>query len=145
MSVDLLTAEEFRRKLAGMVDPRRTMPEMELDAVKDEAINFCSTLASLFGDDLDRKTLWERIGNGIVTSVAKCGGEIEVFMNEMLDYIKADPGKVAASKNMEMHIQMFATRPKEWKDAFLKIMETRHFIIVVKARTLWNMNKKSEG
>lgn len=113
--------------------------------MRDEAINFCSTLAGLFGDDLDRKTLWERIGNGIVASVAKCGGEIEVFMNEMLDYIKADPGKVAASKNMEMHIQMFATRPKEWKDAFLKIMETRHFIIVVKARTLWNMNKKSEG
>lgn len=110
--------------------------------IKDEAVKFCSILAEVFGDDLDRKTLWERIGNGLVIASAKCGGDWELFVNEMLKYIKADPGKVASNKSMSLWIEFMITRPKEWKEQFLRICESKHMFICVKARTLWNIKKK---
>ena len=109
--------------------------------IKDEAIKFCSTLPELFSDDFDRKTLWERIGNGIVSASKKCGGDYEEFVNLILEFIKADPGKVAASHGLSMFLEGMEIKSKEWKAQFLKLMETKYNIILVYSRTRWNMNK----
>lgn len=142
MSINQLTGEQFRQKLAGLIDPNRQIPKMEQEVIKDETIKFVSNLAELFGDSLDRMTLWERIGNGIVVCCAKCGGDWEVFVNQILLYIKADPGKVAANKELEYFYDMMQHRPREWKDAFLQYLETRHMLVIIKARALWNEKKK---
>lgn len=100
-------------------------------------------MAEVFGDDLDRKTLWERIDNGIVISAAKCGGDWEKFVNEILVYIKADPGKVAANKNLSNWIDSMVCKPNEWHEQFVRECETKHMFITVKARMLWNSQKKT--
>jgi hypothetical protein len=115
---------------------------MEQEAVKSEAINFVSILPTLFSNDFDRKTLWERIGNGLIASAKKCGNEWDLFVNLMLEYIKADPGQVAASERISGFIETMALRPKEWHEQFLRYIESRHFLVVSKARLVWNLNKK---
>lgn len=117
---------------------------MEEKVIKDEAIKFCSTLPRLFSDDFDRKTLWDRIGNGVVASVKKCGGDYEEFVNLTLEYIKAEPGKVAASKELEIFLEGMNTKPAEWKDCFLSVMEKKYNIILVYARQLWNFKKEGK-
>jgi hypothetical protein len=114
---------------------------MELSVIKDEAVKFCSILAEVFGEDLDRKTLWERIGNGLVVASAKCGGDWELFVNEILKYIKAEPGKVAANKRLSSFIDTMIVRPKVWHEQFVRECSTKHMFICVKARVLWNGRK----
>jgi hypothetical protein len=142
MSIQVLSAQAFRQRLAGLIDPDQVLPEEDREAVKQDAVRFCSTLASLFGDDLDRKTLWERIGNGLVVCTAKCGGDWEAFVNEILQYIKADGGKVAASKPLAEFLEGFACKPRAHRDAFLRTIEAKHFVIIVKARALWQSMKR---
>ncbi len=113
-----------------------------MEVIKDEAVKFCSILAEVFGDDLDRKTLWERIGNGLIVSSAKCNGDWELFVNEMLKYIKADPGKVAANRALSAFIDSMIVKPKEWHEQFIRECETKHMFICVKARMLWNSRKR---
>jgi len=98
-------------------------------------------LAEVFGEDLDRKTLWERIGNGLVVASAKCGGDWELFVNEILKYIKAEPGKVAANKRLSSFIDTMIVRPKVWHEQFVRECSTKHMFICVKARVLWNGRK----
>lgn len=109
--------------------------------MKDEIINFISILPELFSDDLDRKTLWERIGNGLMVSIAKCGGDFETFINNCLDYIKAEPGKVAANDNLASWLDVALLRPQEWKIQFMRFIERKNFLVVLKARAQWNLTK----
>ena len=115
---------------------------MEEKAMMMEAVNFVSILPKLFSDDFDRKTLWERIGNGINSSYSKCGGDFQNFVNLMLEFIKADSGKVAANQDICYFIESMDLRPEEWISGFLQIMSKKHFIILVKARSKWNSEKK---
>lgn len=140
-TLEILSAETFRQKLAGLIDPNRQLPPMEQEAVKDEAVKLVSILPTLFSADFDRKTLWERIGNGLIASVKKCGGEWDLFVNLILEYIKAEPGQTAASKEIAGFFDTMENRPKEWHEQFLHYIETRHFLVVAKARMVWNLNK----
>jgi len=142
MSIQVLSAQEFRQKLAGLVDPSRSLPPLELSIVKDEAIKLCLIFAEVFGESLDRKTLWERIGNGMLVCAAKCGGDWELFLDQMLEYIKADAGKVAANKSIDSWIESMECKPKEWKEQFIRACESKRMFIIVKARAIWNSNKR---
>jgi hypothetical protein len=117
------------------------MDEFETKGLTDEIVRFVSILPEVFSDDLDRKTLWERIGNGIITSLAKAGGDFGLFINSCLDYVKADSGKVAANENLSTFINSALIRPREWKTQFLTVIEKKYYLIVVKARARWNENK----
>ena len=141
MSVQNLSPEEFRKKLAGLTDPARRLPVTELDVIKDEAVKLCLILAELFSDDLDRKTLWERIGNGLAVCAAKCGGDWELLLEGLLEFVKADPGRVASNKKIGMWIDLMALKPQEWKDQFIRVCEAKRMLLVVKARQLWNSQK----
>jgi hypothetical protein len=145
MSVQQFSAVEFRQKLAGLVDPARVLPDMELTVIKDEAVKLCLILAEVFSDDLDRKILWERIGNGLAVCSVKCGGDWELLLEGLLEYVKADPGKVAANKKIDSWIETITLRPQEWKDQLIRVCETKRMFIVVKARQIWNLNKAKEA
>jgi hypothetical protein len=145
MSIQQLSAVEFRQELAGLIDPGRILPDTELTVIKDEAIKLCCILAEVFSDDLDRKTLWERIGNGLAVCSVKCGGDWELLLEDLLEYIKADPGKVAANKKIDFWIETMTLRPREWKDQFIRVCETKRMFLVVKAREIWNLNKAKEA
>lgn len=144
MSIHSLSAEEFRQKLAGYVDESKVMTPETKEEVKDATIRFVSILASLHGDSLDRKKMWERIGNGLVAGVAKAGGDIETFVNECLKYVKADPGRVAASDALTDFIVEAEGKDSQWRRSFLRFVETRHFLVLTKGRARWGMVKDKE-
>jgi hypothetical protein len=114
---------------------------MEEKIIREEAIRFCSILPKVFSDDFDRKTLWDRIGNGISAAIKKCGNDYEEFVNLMLEFIKADPGKVASTEELLFFLDSMRLKPKEWHSKFLYIMERKNHIVLVYARNLWNSNK----
>jgi len=140
--MNILSAEEFRKKLAGLTDPNQIVSEEQNEEIKQKAVLFCSILPELFGDDLKRITLWERIAHGLVVSSAKCNGDIELFINQMLIYIKADPGNVAANKNMSDFIDFILSKEKMWWKQFIRICESKYMFICVKARMIWNVKKE---
>lgn len=141
MNIAQLTPEEFRLKIAGLYDPLGQLDDMGSKAMEDEVIKFVSILPEVFSDDLDRKTLWERIGNGLVSSLAKSNSDIELFINNCLEYVKADSGKAAANENLHYFLSTITTRDLDWKQQFLRTIEKKHYLIVVKARDRWNKSK----
>jgi hypothetical protein len=145
LSIQQLSAVEFRQKLAGLVDPGKVLPDMELQVIKDEAVKLCRILVEVFSDSLDRKTLWDRIGNGLAVSSIKCGGDWELLLEKLLEYIRAEPGKVAANSKIDAWMETMALRPKEWRDQFIRTCETKRMSIIVKARQIWNLDKMKEA
>lgn len=141
MSISLLTPEVFRKKIAGLVDESRDLSESDIEDMKSTAVRFVSILASLFGDDLDRKTLWERIGSGISVGIAKSGDDASHFANECLMHIKAAPGEVAASAPMTSFMLQLDARPQSWHKQFLGYIHKHNYIIVMYARARWEEYK----
>ena len=136
-TVEKLTPEEFRRKIAGLENQTK-IKEADRQNLRDEAVRFSTILARLFSDDLDRMTLWERIGSALVVSVAKCGGDIDAFVNHALAHIHASPASVAASEEILQVIETYGTRPSDWKAEYLSYISRHHYIILVHARARWN-------
>lgn len=139
-SIELMSAEEFRLKLAGLTDPS-IISEGVKENLLNEAVDFVSELPVFYSDDLDRKALWERIGNGLLVAVHKCNGDVELFVNQLLIYIKADTVKVAASDKLSNLIYTFSTRDKAWKESFLNVFNNYHYLVIVKSRMAWNNRK----
>ncbi len=142
MNVHIMSAEEFRQKLAGLVNPNQMMKEEEIEKVKEKTIEFCSILPELFGDDLKRITLWERISHGLIVSSAKANGDIELFINQILLYIKAEPSNVASNKHLSDFIEFILSQSRNWQEQFIRTCESKYMFICVKARLIWNTKKE---
>lgn len=127
-----------------MVDFRnREKYQDEVENVKQQAINFCSILPELFSADLDRKDMWNRIGNGLMSAVKKCGGDYEEFVNIVLEFIKANADLVASNKRLSAWLFGMDSKPETYKTMFLRVFEKKHNVILVFARALWNDIKES--
>ena len=135
--------QEFRRKLAGLIDPERKIEASEKVEVKEAAIRLCSIFAHLFGESLDRITLWERIGSALRTSCAKASDDdLDRFVTLCLEHIQAEDSKVAACEPLKAMIETFAVRPSEWKYAFTAYVNTHRTALLVHARSRWENVKK---
>lgn len=147
-NVTSISLKDFRLKIAGLVDTFKKLEVEDQEDLKIEVIKFISILPELFSSDLDRKTLWERIGNGLLVSITKAGDDIDMFVNCCLDYIKAEPGKVAVNESLETFISILSEKSLEWKIEFLRLIEKKHFLFLIHARNLWKKkydSKKEEG
>jgi hypothetical protein len=144
-SSGLLTMDyqAFRRKLAGLADPERKIEAAEKVEVKEAAIRLCSIFANLFGESLDRITLWEKIGSALRTSCAKVSDDdLDRFVTLCLEHIQAEDSKVAACAALMQMIETFAVRPSEWKYAFTAYINTHRTALLVHARSRWESVKK---
>jgi hypothetical protein len=115
---------------------------METAVIRDEAVKLCMAMAEIYSPDLDRKALWERIGNGLQIASAKCGSDWELLLEAMIDYVKGDPGAVASNPHIKQLMQDFEGKPQEWKDEFIRICSKKRMFIIVKAREQWEERKK---
>lgn len=145
MEIELLSADGFRQRLAGLEDPARKITGFDTKASEAECASFIAILPEVFGDELDRKTLWERIANGIATATAKCGGDLGIWFQEILAFIKAEPGKVAANDRLGLYMETLLSRPSEIRDQFIRTASTKSYLIVIKARSIWNSNKAASA
>jgi hypothetical protein len=115
-----------------------------MDELKNEAIIFCSILPELFSSDLDRISMWERIGNGVSSAVKKCGGDIEQFVNIVLEFIKANSAMVASNDRLERFLLDMEQRSDDDKKSLLRIVDKKTNVILVYARNQWNALKDSK-
>lgn len=146
MSIMLIKSKnELRQKLAGLFDTSYVSDVSVKENVREKCIQFISFLPVVFSDDLDRKTLWDRISNGIYSATTKCDNDFESFINFVLEYIKADSSKVAASNDFIEFLSYAAGQSIEWKMQFISLCQSKYFILVTYARQMWEnkkMNKK---
>jgi hypothetical protein len=141
MSLKTTTPQEFRQKIACL-ETERKIEGVENSTIRNEAVRLISIMPTLFSDDLDRKTLWERIGNGIQVAIQKAQDDIELFISALLDYIKASSGDVAASEPLNQMLTSLMMRDVEFKKEFLRHISKRKFIILMLARDRWNEAKE---
>ena len=137
-----LDTELFRRKLAGIVDPDRQIEGGEKVEIREAVVRFGSIMAHLFGESLDRLTLWERIGSAFSTSLAKVSDDdLDRFVTLCLEHIKAEDGRVAACEPLLHMLETFAVRPREWRQAFLQYLLTHRTAAIIHARARWEKVK----
>jgi hypothetical protein len=146
MSIPLMSTEDLRRKLAGLSDPDRSSGTIaEGVELKEVSCRLCCVLAYLFGEELDRKTLWARIASGIAAGCAKVDdGDLDRFASLCLDHVQADAAKVAACDPLGQILATFAVRPIEWRQALVRYLRTHGYSVIVHARARWELVKKKE-
>lgn len=135
----------FRRKLAGLADPERKISGSEKAEVREAAVRLCSILAHLFGETLDRITLWGRIGSAFETAAAKVSDDdLDRFVSLCLGHVQAEPAKAAACDALTAMLQTFAVRPTEWRHSLLGYVRSHHYALLTHGRARWELVKKGE-
>jgi len=100
-----------------------------------------SILPNLYSESLDRLKMWDRIGNGITTAVAKCGGDLEMFVDCILEFIKADSAAVVRNSMLEKWLIVAEQMDQSDKVSMLKILEKKKNVILVYARNQYRAIK----
>lgn len=137
--------DDFRRQLAGLADPQRRATETEKVAVKESAIRFISVLAQLFGDTLDRLTLWGKIGSALEAAHAKVSDDdLDRFADLCLEHVQADPGHAAACDALSQLRGEWAVWPPETRHAFLGYIGSHKYAVLTHGRARWERVKRKE-
>lgn len=146
MPISVMSTEEARRLLAGLIDPERPSGgDAESLEVKEAAVRFGSILAKLFGESLDRVTLWERISSAIEAACSKVDdGDLDRFAHLCLEHVLADAGRAAACDALTATLETFAARPVEWRQAYVRYCRTHRIALVVHVRRRWELVKKGQ-
>jgi hypothetical protein len=130
-----LSMDYFRQELAGLIDHAPTATHS--DDFREASVSLCVILAKLFGDQLDRITLWDRIASAIKTSAAKRPDGGDGLISVALDHVLADSGKAAACPDLTELVQMAEAKGAAWNRSWAAYI-TRHVpIIVVRGRAKW--------
>lgn len=143
--IAVIDFDEFRRKLAGLSSPE-SRSAMTPAVIKDMAVRFVTILADLFGDDLERITLWTRIDTALATSLAKVGSsnDIDQFASFCLEHVKAEAGQSAASQPLLAILDTMNRVPSEDRHAFLGYFRDHRYPAIVFGRQRWELVKKKE-
>ena len=145
MSTQVIDTAEFRRRVAGLIDPnRKPTGAAEAASVKEEATQLCLALCELFGESLDRMTLWDRIGSALATAAAKCDdGDTDRFAALCLDHVKADHAAAARHEGFAAWVVTMAARDDAYRQALVRHCGTKTAIVLVHARAAWEQRKQA--
>ena len=134
--------QEFRRRLAGLADPDRPLGAEANGEMRRLASSLCSLLAELFGDDLDRLTLWGRIGTSLQTACAKVtDGNLDRFVSLCLEHVCADPARASGNEQLFMLLGEFGRKPIEWRQGFVDYVRTHIYVVISYGRQAWDLRK----
>lgn len=142
MPIQELTPERFRRVIAGLAETR-TKKKITRET-KESCAGFLSLMPKVFGKDLERMTMWTRISNGIQASLSKCGGSLDLFVQEMLKYVHADPAfltsKVCLLNDIKELSEISSERDIEAE--YLECFRHRNMLLIPIAKDMWDQEKK---
>lgn len=137
-----LTTEEYRRRLAGAIDPQEAVDEDRRVDIKYMCIAFAGVLPELYGQELEREKLWERIGSGLEAAFAKtAGADHEFFIQAVLEHIKASPSRAAANENLAAILEQLAEWEPQDRAAWIVYFHTHLIPVLVAARYSWGRTK----
>jgi hypothetical protein len=133
-----LDTERLRQELAGLIDYDADKPEWFVSVAKELAVDFCASLPRIFGSDLDRLTLWDRIATAIQSAYAKTiDGDLDLFVQHVCEHIKAEPAKAVADDDFVNALQSLYDLPAESRADWLKYLTTHLIPVLVLARRRW--------
>lgn len=144
-AIRVIDLDEFRRRAAGLTDPaQRSAGAADEASIKEEATQLCLTLCELFGDGLDRLTLWDRIASALVTAAAKCDdGDLDRFASLCLEHVKADAAAAARHEGFSAWVTTSATRDAAYRQAFVRHVALKAPVVLVYARAAWEARKQT--
>lgn len=138
-------AQLFRQKLAGLTDPDYSAGDDNSAAAehKRAAIDLCVCLCELFGESLDRTTLWDRIGSALMGACPKCAdGDTDRFVSLCMEHVRADVGRASRHEILPKLLADWSERPAVWRQGFVRYVATHLFSIVPHARLAWERVKE---
>lgn len=142
MTIPVIDTKQFRLQVAGLIDPNRKTGAAEEASVKEEAKQLCLALCELFGESLERMTLWDRIGSAILTASAKCDdGDTDRFAALCLDHVKADAAAAARHEGFANWVTTMAVRDDAYRQAFVRHVAQKAAIVLVHSRHAWEHKK----
>lgn len=137
-----LDHQAFRQKLAGLLDQETPLAEEANGEMRELSASLACLMAQLFGDELDRLTLWGRIHSGLMSACAKVrDGNMELFVNHCLEHVKADPVRACSCEELAALLKVLTEKPAEWRQAFARYVETRIYAVLVRGKDAWNWKK----
>ena len=96
----------------------------------------------IFGDDLDRKTLWDRIGSGLQIAFAKtASADVELFISEICRHIHAESA-VARSDEMASILTQVTSMSDGDKQSWMSYLNSHMPVVLVHARARWETRKQ---
>lgn len=99
-------------------------------------------MCELFGDNLDRMTLWDRIGSALGSAAAKCDdGDTDRFASLCLEHIKADSSAAARHEGFANWVVTMAARDDAYRQLFVRHCGNKTAIVLVHARHAWEKFK----
>lgn len=130
-----IDTQALRAQLAGLQDPQAAKPEFYAEQSKVLAVNFIKCLPAVFGKELDRQTMWDKIGAAITSGHAKtAGGDLDLFVNHVLLSIQASHSRVAACTQLEDAINDMNMLPVNERQDWLHYVVTHLSPLLVLAR-----------
>ena len=138
-----LSHEECRQKLAGLIAPEQAVADDRRAEIKQAAIDFVAILPHLFGDELERTTLWDRIGSGLQAALAKtASSDHEFFVQCVLSHILANPTKAASNSQLCDLLDKVDAWTDVDRQAWMQCFGTHLIPILVHARASWEEIKE---
>lgn len=133
-------AAAFRRELLSLASDNDAAP---FDADHRRlSIDLALCCASLFGEDLARETLWDRIASGLVKASAIArDGDTDLLVEELLRHIHASEGRAAAHVDLPIVLEDLAHRDAAWRRALSLYLRQRQIIVIARARMAWEKKK----
>lgn len=141
-----LDTDAFRRKLAGLADPNAKVGAIAPAVIKDLAARFCSILAHLFSNQLDRLTLWDKIGATLESACSKVADDdTDRFVTLCLEGVLADSGRAAACDALAALIGTLNAAKPDDRFAFIRHFQTHRYSVLVHGRARWDSVKAKEA
>lgn len=137
-------AESWRQRLAGLIDPDAHDDDDNPAAIehKNQSVELCLCLCELFGDSLDRMTLWDRIGSALATACAKCDdGDIDRYVTLCLEHVKADVGAAGRNQGVAAMLYLASEKSASWRQGLVRYIAAHIYTIPVHARIRWEKVK----
>jgi hypothetical protein len=139
--LERLSPQEVRQRLAGLIDPAEAVTVTDKETYRLLAVEFCAALPAVFGDTLDRMTLWDRIASGIQSGYAKTvSGDLELFVQHVLEHIRADASRVVACDRICSAQERLFDLSTDDRQAFLTYLVTHLIPVLVFARKEWKLS-----
>lgn len=114
-----------------------------IEAQRDYAVLFVASLPQVFGESLDRMTLWDRIGTALEVAYAKTvGDDTDFFISAALEHILAAPSDVSRCEGIAACIEWLHDCTSEEKHAWLAYLSTHRYAVLVRARAKWEARKE---
>ena len=137
------SAAQFRQRLAGLESPETQFGADEMSAFKSQGVELILALREVFGSTLDRKTIWERISNGLKVASAKSSGKGETFLAEMLDYVKAEANGVVGNEKLISLTAFLIRLSPEAQRQFIRVCVEYRMLLCLQARAIAQSEKSA--